>query len=342
MQRLGHLLKAPIGSRSFCAIMLVLGLLLFALPMPEVKNVKLLGRAMKAPDEIALVGPSVIDTVSRCDKDSRTIPDLVAADTHMRVSDLSDPGQPISDEINLAAVAARNHAVTDVVLPIAPAAIDEWTTPSYRKLLTYKMISPRFAVFHAASLADFWSGLSLSPQRAQRAFSFDGRAYPDYRVVSATEFATEKKFTSCPELTTHDPAFTKSYYWWMYVAGRPNPALYQLVGDLGSYLEHQGHRLHVVLLPLNRDLLRSLSPAWASAAIARQREVAAALTARHVHVVDLSTALASDQFITPWCACTHLSDQGRGVVAQAIAADIRSSRTPQMLASVTQAKIHGL
>ena len=322
--------------------MLILGLLLFALPMPDAKDLKLLNRAMHSPSQIALVGPSTIDTISRCDRDSRTIADLLATATGKQVSDLSDPGQSISDGINLAAVAGIAPSVKDVVLPIAPAAMDEWTTPPYRKLLTYKAINPRFAVFDAASISDFWSGLSLSPERAQRSFSFRAHAYPDYRTISATEFAREKQLAACPEPMTHNPAFTRGYYWWMYVAGQPNPALYPLVANLSEYLEARGRRLHVVLLPVNFELLRALSPDWATIAAARQQHVAAALAARHVRVVNLSGALAKDQFITPWCACTHLNDKGRSVVAGAMAADIRTMGASVEFASAAMAGPHGL
>jgi hypothetical protein len=334
--------KGAIGSGAFSAIVLAIGLVLFALPIPELKQLKLIRHAVQGPAPIAIVGPSVIDTVSRCDSDPRTIPDMLAAEMHRPVSDLSDPGQPISDEINLAAAAGRNRAVKDVILPIAPAAVDEWTTPSYRRLATYQAVSPRFTAFRAASLADFWSGLSLSPQRAQRSFSFAGRAYPDYRMISATEFAREKRLAACPEIATHHPEFTKSYYWWMYVAARSNPALSRIVGDLGGYLADRGQRLHVVLLPVNQDMLRRLSPDWAAVATTRQRQIAAALRARNVHVVDLSTLLSGREFITPWCACTHLSDRGRQRVAQAIAADIQPGGRPQTVAMTDRAMRDGI
>jgi len=319
--------------------MLVIGLFLLALPIPEIKDLKLLGRAMSPSSPITLVGPSTIDTVSRCDRDTRTITDLLSAATGARVADLSDPGQPISDAINLAAVAGGAPQVQDVILPIAPAAIDEWTTPSYRKLLAFKA---GFAVFDAASVGDFWSGLSLRPERAQRAYSFGAKIYPDYRTISATQFAREKRLAGCPEALTHDPAFTRSYYWWMYVAQEPNPALYQLVGELSRYLGDRGRRLHVVLLPLNLQLIRTFSPDWARIAAARQAQFAAALTARNVHVVNLSAALTMGQFITPWCACTHLSDQGRSIVADAVATDIRAMTAPSKLASASAAKPNGI
>jgi hypothetical protein len=208
--------------------------------------------------------------------------------------------------------------------------IDDWTTPPYRELLIYKLLNPDFQVFQASSPADFWSGLTGRTRRLERGYRFQGTNYPDYRVLSATQFTREKKLEGCPEILTHDLAFTRSYFWWTHVATVENTGLYDLVADLNVELARHGRRLHVVVLPTNLGLIRRFDPAWADRVRADQKKLVAALTARQVRVIDLSDTFTPDEFTGQWCACIHLTQKGRLHLTMAIAADLPVPRAERL------------
>ena len=315
-------LSRPIRPAAFSLIAVAVGLALYAVPFPPLGTAKrvLLVHSTKAA--VAIVGPSTISAVSACDHDRRAVPAMLSDLAGRPVLDLSVGGQPLSDSLNLAAVSGRSPSITDVVLPIAYPYSDDWTTPAYSKLFLYKALVPRFPVFDAASLGDLWAGLTAQPERVERGYRFEGKAYPDYRALAADEFAREKSLATCPEAVTHDPGFTRSYLWWAYVAVGENPGLYDLVAALDRELGRTGRRLHVVLLPNNLDLLGQFDPAWPGAVRNGAAHLVSELERRRVHVVDLSAGFAGDEFSTQWCGCIHLNQAGRLHLAQAVAAAV--------------------
>jgi len=315
----GQATASPLG---FCIVVLAVAFLLFALPWVTPSEVKALVAARTAKTAIAIVGPSTIDVTSNCDTDLRTVATMLSDAASKPVLDLSTGGQALISSVNLAAVSAENRHVTDVVLPIGESLSDDWTTPPYRQLLIYKAFAPRFPVFRAATSQDFWAGFTAKTRRLERGYRFAGRDYPDYRILAITEFRREKRLQGCPNALTHNPTFTRGYFWWTQVATGENPALIDLIGDLQRQFNQTGRRLHVVLLPVNFAVLQSFDPAWAEAVRGKEQWLAAGLRGQGVSVIDLSEGFAPDEFITQWCACTHLNQKGRWRLASAIAAQM--------------------
>jgi hypothetical protein len=309
---------------------------LFLLPFPSRGQLKRLTFIAMTRARIVIVGPSTFDYVSICDQDKRTVPDMLAKRTGLSVLDLSVGGQPLTDSINLAAASGNAASISDIVLPLLIPQIDDWTTPPYRELVVYKAVSPRFEVFAADSLAEFWQGLTEKPSRLEQGYSFDGKVYPDYRVLAAGVFAREKDLMTCPETVTHDAEFLRSYLWWTHVAATRNQSLFGLVANLKADLTERGKRLHVVLLPANLELIGQISPAWRPIVEDKQRRLIAGLANVGVGVVDLSNLFPSSEFSSQWCACTHLSQSGRLHLARAIAQDIQSPFVPSSAASGRQ------
>ena len=171
----------------------------------------------------------------------------------------------MSDSINLSAVSAHNPAVRDVILPLAYPYIDDWTTPYYRKLPIYKLLAPQFNALAASNFWSLWAGLSGQPRRIEKAYNFEGKDYPDYRRLAATTFARSKKRETCPETPSWDLAFTKSYYWWTYVATEDHSSLFGAISELHRYLLVKGKHLIFVLMPINFEYISKLDPSWPGA-----------------------------------------------------------------------------
>jgi hypothetical protein len=333
-------LTKPLGPAAFCAVLLAVALILFAIPYPPPGDAKRLVQIERTDARIAIVGPSTIFYTSICDQDTRTVPQMLSDYTGLKVLDMSVGGQPLIDSVDLSALASRSGTITDIVLPIAYPQIDDWSTPPYRKMLFFKAAVPGFSVHAAPDFEAFWSGITGKPRRLENGFTFEGTTYPDYRGLTA-KFQTEKDAMRCPEPFTHDLRFTRAYYWWTHIANGTGAQFYDLIGDLGRGLAARGKRLHVVVLPTNRDILASLQPEWPAQVAARQKALVDGLSARGLDVLDLSGQFRAAEFSGQWCACTHLSESGRRHLTQAIAARIgapvRSGREePRRVTMLTQ------
>ena len=306
---------------TFCAIVLVLGLLVFALPTRD--RVTAVTKMATTTAPVVLLGPSTIDFVSKCDSDKRTVAEMLGAVRGGPVLDASYGGQALSDGLNLGAFGSRARHVTDVVLPIAHPYSDDWTVPSFSATAFYTAVTGGRILAGADTVEDAWGGLIARSHRPEMPYRFEGKDYPDYRILSATEFGTEKKLETCPGVLSHDPAFTRSYYWWTHVATRYHESLPTLLIRLNGFLAASGKRLHVVILPTNQQLLGTYSPDWPRLVLARQRRLADDLRRHQVAVIDLADQFPNDEFAVQWCACIHLNEKGRLHLAEAIATGLQ-------------------
>ena len=308
---------------AFLAIMLAIALVLFLLPWPTSQQGGRMMRIVRGDQQIALVGPSTVYYVSPCDGDRRPLSTMIADETGRPVSDRSAGGQEAIDSIDLAAATVHGRAITDVILPLAWSQSDDLTVPDWRRLAAYRLFTPGFPALAASDRAGLWAGLAGARRPMSRPYRFAGRDWPGYDQLSATQFAREKTLTRCPEALTHDPAFTRGYYWWTHVAKRPNPMLAPLIGTLNRFLASHGRRLHVVLLPINGEVLERFQAGWGRAATAGQHQLAANLRAAGVPVLDLTDGWSAGEFGSPWCACAHFNASGRTRIAHAVAVWLR-------------------
>ena len=315
------------GFGRYIALMLCVALFVcvFPYPGPGVLKRTYLAASSRAP--IAIVGSSTLVTVSKCDQDRRNVIDLLTDMTGHQVLDLSVGGQTLSESINLANFAGAYSPAKDIIVTLPHPYIDDWTTPPFHKLLFYKMLMPQFRVFDAANLDVFLEGFTGQETRVGQSFQFEGRAYPDYRVLAAETFQFEKDHETCPETITHDWNFTRAYYWWTQIAKQDNPSLPPLLADLAEQLKRHGRRLHVVVLPTNLELLRQFDASWPEIVQAMQKKLVADLNSRSIKVLDLSSGFGEDEFTTAWCACVHLNEKGRMHLSREMAADITADRT---------------
>jgi len=319
-------LRRGLSALAFTLVLLATALILRALPYPRALDIAQFRKIHATSARVAVLGPSTIDGISICDRDRRTIAQMLADTSGEQVVDLSSGGQQVRDGINLAALAARRPSITDVVLAISPTSIEEPTTPPYRKAVMYRTLAPSFNGAAFSTVQDLWHGLSDQPLRPQRAFTFAGRRHGDYRTVSASQFAREYRLQGCPEPATHDPVFTRDYYWWWYVAEGENSALPRLLARLDRDVRQRGKRLHIILLPANLELIARFDPSWPRVVMDRNRRFAASLRHLGVDLLDLSDQFPDAEFMQRWCACTHLAETGRHHVALAIDARLAGRR----------------
>jgi hypothetical protein len=99
-----------------------------------------------------------------------------------------------------------------------------------------------------------------------------------------------------------------------------------MLADLSAHIRAKGKALHVVMLPVNYDLLAGFDQDWATTIRDRQVHKIRELRKLGVSVLDLSDLVSADQFSTVWCACTHLNEVGRHKVAEAISESLSVPR----------------
>jgi hypothetical protein len=316
--------KSKISPVLFSSIVVTVGLLLLVAPFPDTSFLKELAHARLSKAPLSIVGASTIDYVSNCDTDKRNIAEMLRALTGHEVVDLSAGGQLLSDSIDLAAVTGQNPAVREVILPLAYPYIDDWTTPHFRKLPIYKLMAPRFSAFSAPDLWNFWAGFSGESRKIEKAYHFEGKDYPDYRQLATTTFARGKKLETCPEAPSLDSTFTKSYYWWTYVATEGHSGLFTMIPELNRYLLSKGKHLIFVMMPINFEYIAKLDAGWPATIRKGKMELVDFLKEQGVEVIDLSDKLPSGAFTDRWVGPIHFYQNGRLQIAQEIVAKLHS------------------
>lgn len=274
---------------------------------------------------ITLVGSSTLTFVSACDTDRRNVSEMLADVTHRSVVDLSFGGQTISRSVNVANINSRYGHPQDIVLTVGITELDQRVTPPALELAVYTILAPFLPNVIDSDPLNFAMGLAKQPAPHELGFSFEGVSYPDYRGVIAKWFPMEKEKQTCPETTTHDPVFNKAYYWWNYVAENTRYDLLDMIADLNDAVTQRHQKLHVVLAPINYELIDQLDPTWRTNIDDRRHKFVDYLTARHVEVLDSEDGLQSDDFGTRWCACGHLMGKGRMKLVSSIAVALSSS-----------------
>jgi hypothetical protein len=302
----------------YAAVVLVIGAFSLVAPIPSgtVRQASL--TAVRSSSSIAILGPSVVRHTSACDRDHRNLAEMLAASSDRSVNDLSYPGQPLTEAVHLAALEATYGRSTDVVLTVAYDGLSGWPTIPYRDTIFFRLVNPSFALPIDVRMPGAWEGFLDRPRPAELGFEYEGTIYPDQSGIHAKWFEAEKALATCPETITHDWRYLKAYTWLIWVRPQPTPTLVPMLADLDAHLRAKSKKLHVVMLPVNYQVLASFDPNWATVIRERQAREIRKLRRRGVSVLNLSDLVSSDAFSTVWCACTHLNEIGRRKVAEAI------------------------
>jgi hypothetical protein len=287
-------------------------------PVPGQQGGRAVLRALFTKAELVVVGNSIIDHVSRCDVDRRSIAEEVSVATGRTVSDISYGGQSIEESANVAAVALRNPDVGAIVVGIAPGALQAWGELPVQDQLFYRLVNRPLVA------APPWSKLGAGViSEYQKPFAYKGVQYPDYAGIKKIFYEAESKAMGCPETDGRDRTFVEANYFHNYLTYPVRDDNVVLLGSLSRYASRRDKDVVVIILPVDYQALGGFDRAWPDELRQGTRGAVSALRTAGVAVVDLSEAASNDMFADRWCACGHLLETGRAVVADAVADAVR-------------------
>ena len=302
-------------------------------PVPDGTNLAAVARLLTVRRAVLpMVGNSVLAHASPCDGDPRTLTDLTAQDAGLQKLDLGHAGENLEEGVNLATLALRQPRAKSVVMFLSSFQMSQDAWPTLQtQMFRLATSPPRYAMNDLGGR--FREGLFLSGRDIDTpAFTYKGIRYPDYDHLKLQYLQYEKAKQGCPETLGSNLAFVEAYYWFNYISYRPFDPNFDDIRRLAGYARMHGHRLLVVLLPVDLDDVRRLNPLLSDQIARRTRQIADRLRANGVRLLDLSDAVAGDGFADRWCACGHLDDAGRGLVAARTAAAL--TQTPDLLGGV--------
>ncbi len=292
--------------------------LVFALPSISTKDMAVLARIERAPPHaIIATGNSVVTNVSRCDRDTRTIPGFLQDFARDDVVNASYPGQTFSSSLDYAHLAAVIGRPATLVFFVSLFEFNERFDRSLQEQVFDRVAGGPFAT--NAFGARFRAGVLVAANTTwQQGFTFEGRREPNQGTMAQTYMEPQHAAMPCPETLGTDHATTRALYWARYLSDPINPATIADLGALSHRLARRRVEFLVVLLPVDYDDLRTLDAALGTAIAARAHEIDADLASRRVDVLDLTGTLPADEFGDRWCACGHMGEAGRRAVARAV------------------------
>ena len=289
-----------------------------SLDLEDMKELKQL--AVRRPAATILLGNSVSRTFSRCDADTASIGDMMAA-AGAPVVELARGGLKLDKMMKYGRLATRVRDVDTVVLPIQVydgflQLAEADSPPSIMRLM-----SAERSHFEAAT-----------PSGDE---TYRGVRYGNLGEISATYFPVEAAAMTCPENEGRNRDFVAYMYWRNYLrTEHPVGGLAELAAYRGE-LEARSVNLLAVFMPQNLALMKKLHGETAVAQLREQVALAMqALRSDGARVLDLTDAVGQEHFIDQWCACGHLGEHGRRKVAQTVA---RLLRDPLPLSTAAKA-----
>jgi hypothetical protein len=235
---------------------------------------------------------------------------MLAGELHEPVVDGSRPGGTLGASLDALRVAALVRKARVVVVPV---------TVNGNLFRSVRPGSDAERLWR-----DFMGGLTYAPKPLTVRTSFKGRVYGGYEENAALYFTKEKSAGTCPESAGSDMAFVEYMHWLSY--GQPlnvSEGLLPFVAR-AQWLQQRGIAALAVLPPVNYQLIERLndSPVMENLRGA-VTETERKLESAHVPVVNLTFALPSGVFADQWCACGHLTEQGRREYARRVAERVR-------------------
>jgi hypothetical protein len=278
------------------------------------------GPAPKA--KIAAVGNSVVRHVSKCEQDKRSIAEITSDALAQPILDLSYGGQTFLEMINYAAIALKSPQFENVIVFLSLSSLKASNDADLQTLMFFRAAVGPFAA------NDIPTRLERQWNRRDDGgdpFTYKGTHYPAYEEIKRTFFAFEKASMPCPEQMGQNRAFIEAYYWNALVR---LPLLESNISDLKALqqdAEAHGKRVIVVVLPDNLEDIESLDGALAREARSTANASIALMEKAGVHF-SRTPEINASQFADRWCACGHLGEQGRQIVATQAALELQRGR----------------
>lgn len=314
----------------FSLITILTALLCIPLHSLSSEQLLLLADYPKSQGQILIFGNSVNGTISRCDRDWRTLPALAAAEAGAPIVNLSRGGMTLGQMLQLAEAGARTGLrPATMVFPLSPEAGFLRSTSTPYGLQAY--LTDNFGAMRRP--ADGPASEARNPPEAYR-----GQQYGSYAYFSKQYFPREKAAASCPGTAGADRDFVEFMYWRNYLQGDdPLGGLADVLPRI-NHLRQQNINVVFWMMPVNFDDLRALHGATGAAQV--QQEIGQVRTTLEHHgfpVLDSSQLVASSGFTDRWCACGHLGEQGRRIAAASLATWIGRQQAGPTRQSLTAA-----
>lgn len=301
---------------NFIAV-IVLALVTFLAPVPE-RSVIALALQASSGKPLVIIGNSVIQQVSKCDADSRNLATMISDATGLAAANASIGGQGQTQADQLAEMAIYRPEIRVVVLPLSATA-ESPVSQSLQTQLFFDLANGSLSLGMLARRVYKRALIGLSASPAQERFSYQGVEYPDYSGIKKTYFATEKQKMGCPENAGHDRRFIEAYHWASFSRDTIDAAKLREVARLTRLASSLGKQLIIVLMPINIDNSQHWSPIVYSAMTTRRDDLKRLVREAGVDAIDLTMAVPPSGFSDRWCACGHLGETGRKIVAERIA-----------------------
>lgn len=281
----------------------------------------LMPTVLRADGKLLLFGNSVNRTVSHCDADTRTLPDILNASPGLPIVNLSRGGMPLSQMLRMAELAARAGVRPQtIVFPVAFGDLLQLADAPVGAQAFWRDNLP-------AALQPETGGAAVGvPQ------DYKGRHYGSYGTFSKTHFEREKRASRCPETLGVDREFIEFMYWRSYL--QPvDPALgLAPTVERAQALRRRGIEVVFWFPPIDFEDLAALH-GTPGVDMVKQRlaTLSAALSAHALAVLDTSGSISASGFTDRWCACGHLNQEGRRLLADQMRSGLasRSATVPK-------------
>lgn len=303
-------------------VAIAITVMLFPLPTPgflAARTITIAKSASARDKAIAIVGNSVVDHVSACDKDRRDLPAMLAEATGRPTIDLSYGGQNIAESLSIGALALRSPGVERLVVFVSLVGLADRDAIDLQSALFFRATGQDLAA--TDPVARLGRGVMVIPHTQARldGFVYEGVSYPDYNGIKARYLTAERNAMKCPETLGRNLQFIEAYYWQAfahYPVWEPNVA--DLV-RLSAMAKEAGKPISIVLLPIDLPDMNRLNPTIAKVAAERRDRLLAALRQAGVEPIDATETVGAEGFADRYCACGHLNEQGRAALIAAMA-----------------------
>jgi len=286
----------------------------------------ILGLIPSDADALIVFGNSVIDAKSNCDENPSSIANMIEIRLGRRVIDMSQAGQALDVALgNVGLLTAAGHR-RDIVVPISLFHFNTSNSYPVWTALLFQLAAGGLEV--NSFRARFQAGAYVSGivPLSQKPFVYKGQSYPDYSKISATYFVKEKYRLTCPSKIGIDKTFIEANYWKAYLLPLVQKKYFKDLAKIQSLVARRGSRVTYVLLPIDIEDVESLNADLASALRERLAMVRYELDVAKVAYLDLTESLPAAEFADRFCACGHLDQNGRGLVADRISATLAGGR----------------
>ena len=282
-------------------------------------DVQLLRKAFEVHHPaIYVLGNSVIDHSSKCDADGRSIAQMLDAIVHQDVVDVSKGGMQFAEFTDVVSVLAARQKVDALVVPLVPDMTDDafW----FRNEDIFRHAGYAVAAGHLPARLSDLASVNRPRNIDDEAQVYEGKRYGSVKVIQTRFMAKEKAASTCPEVDAADMGFFRYAYWRQ--ASRVGPS-HRFAAELRKLnqiaVDHHWPVIYI-LMPLNMDGYAHVNDPQVMQKILTTRSwMASQLRNLNADVIDLTESAAQLDFVDRWCACGHMGENGRALVAKAIA-----------------------